>query len=127
MKNLQNFYWGYNMISISMITADVDGDFIINNTSRCNFGVVPARVVRSLTLDGGTVIHHYGTSHGDRIFNVDIDTTKEQADKLKYIHESASQVIISIKEGVFLGALSSVTFSEGKITATIFIKDKEND
>lgn len=115
------------MITIATQLFDPSGHITIMDTSKCNFGKKPARVSRSGTLDGGAVITHSGVSHGDRTFTLDCQITEAQETTMNYIHETATIILVSCSEGVFLGAISDLETYEGKLKAIILIKSKEND
>ena len=114
------------MIAISMTVSDSSGHIVLYDTSRCDFGDMPARVSRQATLDGGAVITHSGVSHGDRTLRVECMVTAAQETTLKYIHQNSTSILVSIQDGVFLGAFSDFNIQNGKFKATILIKSKES-
>ena len=85
-----------------------------------------ARVSRVKTLDGGVYIGHSGYSDGDRTLNITGEITEAQADILKNLIEVYTGVLISMEDGLFFGAISSMTAENGKFKMTVYIKNKEN-
>lgn len=114
------------MISISTIFADLTGSIIINNTSKCDFTQMPARVSRIATLDLGAVIVHSGISEGDRTFFIDCDVSEIQKNRLTYIFSVSTIILVSCLEGLFIGTLSDFEIKNGQFKTKILIKSKEN-
>jgi len=112
------------MMSISMTVSDAQGSVVLKQGAS-TFGEQPARVSRQATLDGGAVIVHSGASHGDRTFRIDTKIDEGQKTLMEHIHQNSTLVLISCSEGLFLGAISTITASNGALTATILIKEKE--
>jgi len=112
------------MISISNTSVDTAGNIIFDNLTRCRIGEMPARVSRQATLDGGSVIVHGGTSHGDRTFYIEGSISTVQATAIKHLHEDTTSVLVSCSEGLFVGAISRCDINNGYLKATLLIKEK---
>lgn len=115
-----------SMLSISMTTADILGNVIINSIAFSDIDNIKTRVSRSATLDGGAVIVNSGVSHGDRTFQISEKVLRSDAEKLKYIQENSVSVSCSTPEGLFLGVISETDYINGILRATILIKSKDN-
>lgn len=114
------------MISISMPVRDTEGSIVLYKTEFCKFGNTTARVTRTPTLDGGAVIVHSGISAADRTLNLDMVLTAEEESALKYIYNASQFILVSLSDGFFYGAISEMNINNGKLKATILIKQKEN-
>lgn len=115
------------MIGISTITANEEGSIIIQEKPESEIKRFPARVSRSATLDGGAVIVHSGFSHGDRTLRVMAELTQADADKITSLHQTETLVNISMPDGFFSGALSSLYIDNGAMDLTILIQEKLSD
>lgn len=114
------------MLSISMTTADILGNVIINSIAFSDIDNIKTRMSRSATLDGGAVIVNSGVSQGDRTFQISEKVPRGDAEKVKYIQENSVSVLCSTKEGLFLGAISETDYTNGTLKTTILIKEKDN-
>ena len=114
------------MLSISMTTADILGNVVIDSIAFSSVDNIKTRMSRSATLDGGSVIVNSGVSHGDRTFDISEKVTRWVAEKVKYIQENSVSVLCSTREGIFLGAISETDYINGELKTTILIKEKDN-
>jgi hypothetical protein len=114
------------MLSISMTTADILGNVIINSIAFSDIDKIQSRISRSATLDGGVVIVNSGTIHGDRTFQISEKVSRSVAEKIKYIQENSVSILCSTREGLFLGVISETDYTNGTLKTTILIKNKEN-
>lgn len=112
------------MISICRTIGDPLGNIDFNELPTTEFGPLPARVSRAATLDGGAVIAHYGVSHGDRTFYIKASITTAQKITLEYIHRCNETLILSCKEGFFLGVIETMTTAQGSLTMKFLVKEK---
>ena len=113
------------MISISTVLPDTSGNVVINNDSASNLGDKTARVSRTATLDGGCYINHSGFTDGDRTLSVVGRISSAQEVVLKNIFEEHTQVFVSIKDGLYLGTIPSMTAVNGSLKMSIYLKQKE--
>ena len=113
------------MISISTVLPDTSGNVVINNDSASNLGERTARVERTATLDGGVYINHSGFTDGDRTLFIVGKVNTTQAAILKNIFETHTQVFVSMKDGLFIGAIPSMTAENGSLKMSIYLKQKE--
>lgn len=112
------------MISICRTTGDQLGSVDFEELPTTEFGPLPARVSRSATLDGGAVITHYGVSHGDRTFNIKARITPVQKVSLEYLHRCNEQLMLSCKEGLFIGAIETMNTAQTPFVMTFLVKEK---
>ena len=113
------------MISISTITADVNGAVIFKEMPDSRIADLEARVSRNATLDGGAEVVHSGVSDGDRTFQIRTNTlTETQVNNLKTIFESGNMVVVSSEIGCFYAAISRLKTDKNIIEMTIIVKEK---
>jgi len=112
------------MISISTQTASATGNIVIHEKRDSELKNYPARVSRSATLDGGAVITHSGFSHGDRTLSVKGDVSAADEAVITALVQSSTLLRISMKDGVFLGAISAMKIDNGSLDMTILIQEK---
>jgi len=113
------------MISISSVTQNVTGAVIINESLTSAFNTNTARVSRTATLDGGSVITHSGYSDGDRTLSVYARISEAQANILWAIFRSETFVLVSIPDGLYYAAIQRVRTDNGDLSMTILIKNRE--
>ena len=114
------------MISISTTTANINGNVVLSKISVSKLMAKTARVSRTKTLDGGVYIGHSGYSDGDRTLSIAGNITTDQAAILKNMIEFYTGVLISMEDGLFFGAIPSMTAEDGALKMTIYIENKEN-
>ena len=112
------------MISISTIDQNADGSVTINEDITSRLLNTQSRVSRSATLDGGAVIDHQGYSDADLRFDIVAELTEAQESKLWAIYKAQTFLNISIKEGVFKGAISAMFPKDGKLTLAFLVQEK---
>ena len=113
------------MISLSTITANTAGNIVINQVLTSDMGSKTARVSRTATLDGGVYINHSGYTDGDRTLRIKGKVSTAQAVILKSLFEDYTTALISFIDGLFLGAISTLSTENGKLTMTFLIEQKE--
>lgn len=114
------------MISITTTTYDPNGNVILHELPSSDLGSRSARVSRVATLDGGSVITHSGTTHGDRTFKIEARITEADEAVLNHIYENHTFIHISTKEGFFSGTIESLNTSNGDLKMVVLIKEKLN-
>lgn len=91
------------MIILSKTTADSAGRVALRNYQLSGEYDGTARIDRAKTLDGGSVISHYGVSDTDRELLVDCRMTAAEMAIVKSFYENASVLRISYWDGAFTG------------------------
>ena len=82
------------------------------------------RVSRIQTLDGGCVINDGGFSHGDRTMEIVTPYETERWTVLWNLTRNHTQVMVSTREGLFLGTIEYLNAEEAKVRIRILIKEK---
>jgi hypothetical protein len=84
-----------------------------------------ARVTRSGTLDGGTVIDHMGFADGDRKpIRAKVSLSESDEAILKSMFENETLIHVATRGGFYSGAISSLKGDGGEIEISILIKEK---
>ena len=115
------------MIILSKTTADpsASGQIAIRNYQDSGDYENTARISRQATLDGSSVISHYGTSDTDRDFTVDCRMTDVEAAIVKSFHNNATLLRISFWEGVFNGYIYRMNIRrDGVAQITFYFSEK---
>jgi len=115
------------MISISTFTTKTVSNIVFKEIEETKLRDFTARVSRTATLDGGSVITHSGVVDSDRILDIRAQLTEDQADDLQAIFESETLVFLSCRWGLFYGAIDILKISDGDLQLKFLVKDKLND
>jgi len=115
------------MISISTITQNATGAVIINESLTSAFNTNTARVSRTATLDGGSVITHSGYSDGDRTLSIYARISKDQSKILWAIFRNETFVLVSISDGLYYCTIQRLRTDSGDLSMTILIKNREDE
>ena len=111
------------MISISTISANVNGNVIINELPGSVLGDQSARVSRVMTLDGGVYIGHSGVSVGDRTLSIKCLPSDADTEKLKTLFENEVLVLVAFGSAVYTGVIADFRFNK-TLNITIYLKEK---
>lgn len=114
------------IIGLTTKTFDLQGALILRNAeSLSKISAVSRRLRKSATLDGGVDIENSGFSQGDRKFQIVVPVkTEEQYNSYLYLIATYPEVIVSTREGSFLGAFSTLKRSGQNANMIIEIKSK---
>jgi len=113
------------MISISAPTFDLDGSLLLRGSARSDLFSQSRRVSRTATLDGGVYLDDMGFTHGDRTLRITVKADSlKTIDALAYLHRTYAQLMVATIEGVFLGAISQISVTNGDIIITYLVKEK---
>lgn len=113
------------MISISRTIADTNGNVILPYVDDPRGGT--ARMTRTATLDVGAVINILGVADGDRTIPIrNLPVNEDIAETALYLYSLAEKVLITIKDGVFLGAIKTCKPNNGLLNMTLLIESKES-
>lgn len=113
------------MVGISTITANVDGDIVIDAKDDSEIYNLVPRVSRVSTLDGGVVLTHSGFAHGDRTLRINAENMSESdCSKLRTLVENETLMHFSIEDGFFSGMVESMRIDNGKLSMTVLLKEK---
>ena len=111
------------MIGISTLTQNMAGAVTFETEGPTNIREAHARVSRSATLDGGSVVNHLGFSHGDRTLRVQARVTESGADVIWAIFVLGVMVNVATDEGMYRAAIETLIADNGNIKMTILIKE----
>jgi hypothetical protein len=113
------------MIILSKTTADPDGRVILRNYQLSGDYENTARISRQKTLDGSSVLSHYGTTDTDRDFTVDCRMAPAEADIVKSFFNNAIALRISFWEGAFIGYIHRLVIQrDGVGQITFYFSEK---
>ncbi len=113
------------MISLSMTEYNVTGNVIFQESGKSNLQDKVARVHRVATLDGGSVISHYGYSDSDRTLLIKAFVSRSQAEILQRFFEDTTHIWVALADGLFLGSISKYKDNKGVLQMTILIEKRE--
>ena len=120
------------MIGITTVEYDPDGARIFRHAGRggaSGIHAVQRRISRRSTLDGGISVYDNGMSHGDReILVMEPQADLEAIEYATRIVETYNRVVVSTREGVFLGAPESARVdTDGTLVLTLWVIEKISD
>ena len=85
-----------------------------------------ARIQRTPTLDGNSVLVHNGQTDQDRVVVLVSTIDETQESQIRSIHENDTLVSLSCKYGFFDGAIKRFSPNNGKMTLIFWISEKIN-
>lgn len=112
------------MISICAPTFDLAGQLLLPGTLMADPPGQSRRVTRTATLDGGVSLADMGFSHGDRTVSLVARCTLGQEERARYLQRQYPLLMLAIREGVFLGAISSLSVSNGQLRMNFLVSEK---
>jgi hypothetical protein len=115
------------MISISTIDQNASGVIVIAEDPASSLEDSEARITRTDTLDGGTVVDHRGFFDGDRTFEIEANLSESDTAALKALFEDQTFLNMSCRLGVFEVAIRRLRADGGQIQMTILIKEKKSE
>jgi hypothetical protein len=114
-----------NTVILSSVVADTNGHVEFKmDPSKSEIFSRGRRVSQRATLDGGSVTDDYGYSHTDRPCIIVAKLPLGKIEKINYMIENFSSIILSIKDGLYLGAFQDSRVKGAEITLKIIIKEK---
>lgn len=114
-----------NDIILSAPSADVNGTVKFKYAGReTDIYSLSRRVTRTATLDGGSVTNDLGFTHSDRTFNVSAALSPDQQDLVSRLLRTYPTLMISVQEGLFLGAIEVNNVTGNVSVLQILIKEK---
>ena len=110
------------MIGLSTYTANSLGNIILQDSYDSNYYIQPSRITRYKVLDGGYKIVNNGVNVNDRSCEIIIDgITEAEFNTIKYIYELSQTLVLSTREGVFLGMIKGITKDTNSLTFTFLV------
>ena len=114
------------MISISTLTANINGNVVFQEDPDSILNDKAARISRTKTLDGGVFIDHRGFVDGDRTLTIQAQVTEAKETILAALFEDYTSLLFVVNKEVFLGSIKSQKINNGSLEMTVLIKSKEN-
>lgn len=113
------------MIAIlSTCTYNQDAPLILRLKPDSNLDNLTRRVTRTATLEGGCVLSDLGFSYGDLSFTLKANLTEDEDARLSRLIRSESELTLSCRHGLFLGAIERRTGIGGDVTLSFLVSDK---
>jgi len=111
------------VIALSTTTYALDGHIVIKELPKSNLPSFARRLTRTATLDGNSSINDGGYSDSDSTFIVKTNQT-DIADNLETLIKNYPLMILTSKQGAFLGAMSSLSTRSYPIEFTFLVKER---
>lgn len=113
------------MISFSAVSFDLNGQVILQHTEASDVFAQSRRVSRAETLDGGVSLSDLGFTHGDRTLGIRSNNVSQSThESISYLQRTYPQLLISIHEGLFLGAIENINIRNGVLFIRYLVKEK---
>lgn len=110
------------MIALAAPQFSLSGALVLTADAKSRVADRSRRVSRTATLDGGVTILDRGYTHGDRTFSiVGTGISRADVDAVAALLEDWSLLVVSTREGCFLGAPSTLTYDGEGMTLQILI------
>lgn len=114
------------MIILTTVTSNADAPLVISEGPGTSIGTLTARVSRSATLDGNAVITHLGYSAGDRTFTIEWpEISDDDRETLREWVQTETQLLLSCREGLFLGAIRSCRIDRDPVRFTFLVESAD--
>jgi hypothetical protein len=108
------------MIILSRTVADPAGRVILRNYQLSGEYDNTARISRQKTLDGSSVLSHYGTSDTDRNFTVECRLSSEEFFRVDGFFKNGTPLRISFWEGSFTGYIQRMRVQRDGAASLVF-------
>jgi len=110
-------------IGIKNITQDAGSAVLIKDDSLSEIKVSKARVMRTATLDLGTVIDNQGYAVGDRIIRIIAKVSESDETKLWNLYKDNLYLLVSTRDGIFYGSVDEMKIDRGQLDMTFLVKE----
>ncbi|HIO30719.1 hypothetical protein [Marinobacter salarius] len=112
-------------VFISAPLFDLDGTVSLTKVSPDGLAGFQRRNNRIATLDGGAAIPDFGYSEADRTFDIRWNAISEPTvEAVRRMAKSYSRLIVSTKEGCYLGAPGPFNLSNGEAQFQILVEKR---
>ncbi|MFL1405371.1 hypothetical protein ACJO2E_08515 [Marinobacter sp. M1N3S26] len=113
------------MLTINAPVFDIDGHLTVENPVEDGVASFTRRVSRVATLDGAAAINDFGYSAADRTLNIEwTPRSLLEEDLARRLVQSYGRLIVTFREGCFVGAPFSFDLQEGVVTVVILVERK---
>lgn len=111
------------MLTITAPSFDIKGFEVIEHPEKDGLSGLERRNSRIATLDGSAAINDFGYSDADRTLDIGWSPkSQRQVDNIARMVKAYSRLIISCREGCFIGAPGSFSTSEDTIQLLILVE-----
>lgn len=111
------------MLTINAPIFDIEGCELIEFPGRDGITGFNRRNSRIPTLDGSAAINDFGYADADRTLDIEwTPRTQDQIDNIVRMVKSYSRLIVSNREGCFIGAPGSLSVSDGTVQLQILVE-----
>lgn len=112
-------------LTISAPVFDINGTEKLEGVDESRIGGFSRRISRTPTLDGGAAINDFGYSDADRTLDIRWPVrSRAQADNIARLVKTYNRLIVSMPEGVFIGAPERFTPNNDELQLTILVEQR---
>jgi len=113
------------IVTINAPQFDIDGQVVAEGVDPDGLDGFSRRVSRVATLDGGAAINDFGYSIADRTLTITWrPRTREQAENVRRMVQSYGRLIVSFRDGCYLGAPERLTPLDDSVSLTFLIEKR---
>ncbi|MDY0136668.1 MAG: hypothetical protein RBS36_05795 [Thiomicrospira sp.] len=114
------------MIVIKPPIYDARGNLKLDeDVAATDYGSTTRRLSRRPTIDGGVWIDDFGSSAGDKTLQIVAQVGRPDYERLVRFAQTYTLVEIVTRDGVFLGALSAISYS-AELNFQFLVKEQVN-
>ena len=111
------------IIGIKKTTQDAGSAVLLRDDGRSEILNSSARVMRTATLDLGTVIDNQGYAVGDRTLRIIASVDESTAGKIWDLHKNNLYLLISTRDGMFYGSIQNLKTDRGQLEMIFLVKE----
>ena len=113
-------------IGLRKISAEAGSAVLIRDDSRCTIKSYRTRMSRSPTLDGGAIIENLGYSDGDRELTIISKVNESIESRLRSMVQDELYLVVSTRDGVFYGAIGSMSVDRGDLKLKVLTQERDD-
>lgn len=111
-------------ITVTPTTFTLEDPLIFTRGTSSDIDSSTRRVSRSAVLDGTVVLTDLGFSYGDKTLVLrEKKASEAQVITAKYLQVNYALVVVATWDGVYHGAIESVSVSDGTLILSILVKE----
>lgn len=115
------------MLTITAPIFDIEGHETIASPEPAGLAGFERRNSRVATLDGGAAINDFGYSDADRTLDIRWKPSSQgQVDNIARMVKAYGRLIVSCREGCFIGAPRAFSVSDNKAQLQILVERRLN-
>lgn len=113
------------ILTINAPQFDIDGQVVAEGVDPSGLDGFSRRVSRVATLDGSAAINDFGYSPADRTLTIAWrPKNRAQVENLRRMAQSYGRLIVSYRDGCYLGAPERFTPSDESVSLTFLIEKR---